>query len=66
MTKSVKIEITEELITGYQEAKCLWNVLSLSHKDRNLREMASTNLSKKFDMSGKPLRGVVENSVLKN
>ena len=66
MTKSVKIEITEELITGYQEGKCLWNVLSLSYKDRKLREMASTNLSKRFDVSGKPLRGVAENSVLKS
>ena len=66
MAKSVKIEITEELITGYQEGKCLWNALSLSYKDRKLREMASTNLSKRFDMSGKPLRGVVENSVLKS
>ena len=25
-----KIEKTEEMIAGYQEAKCLWNVLSQS------------------------------------
>ena len=36
MAKSNKIEKTEELIAGYQEAKCLWNVLPPSHKDRNL------------------------------
>ena len=54
----------------YQEAECLWNVLSLSYKDRNLRQMALTNPSKKSDISGKlfwkqPLRGVVENGVFK-
>ena len=53
MAKSNKIEKTEQLIAGYQEAKCLWNVLPPSHKDRNLRQMALTNLSKMFDISGK-------------
>ena len=53
MAKSNKIEKTEELIAGYQEAKCLWNVLPPSHKDRNLQQMALTNLSKMFDISGK-------------
>ena len=70
MAKTNKIGKTEELIAGYQEAKCLWNVLSPSYKDRNLRQMALTNLSEKFGTSGKlfwkqPLRGVVENGVLK-
>ena len=70
MGKTNKIQKTEELIAGYQEAECLWNVLPPSNKDRNLRQMALTNLSKKFDMSGKlfwkqQLRGVLENSVLK-
>ena len=27
MAKSNKIEKTEQLITGYQEAECLWDVL---------------------------------------
>ena len=44
---------TEDLIAGNQETECLWNVLSLSYKDRNLWQMALTNLSKKFNMSGK-------------
>ena len=70
MEKSNKTEKTEELIEGYQEAECLWNVLSPSYKDRNLQQMALINLSKKFDMSGKlfwkqPLKGVVENGVFK-
>ena len=61
---------TEELIAGYQEAECLWNVLSLPCKDKNLRQIALTNLSKKLDMSSKlfrkqPLRGVVENGDFK-
>ena len=30
--KSNKIEKTEELIAGYQEAECLWNMLSQSYK----------------------------------
>ena len=30
MAESNKIEKTEELIAGYQEEECLWNVLSLS------------------------------------
>ena len=30
MAKSNKIEKTEQLITGYQEAECLWDVLPLS------------------------------------
>ena len=64
MTKPNKIEKkNEELITGYQEAEYLWNVLPPSHKDINLRQMTITNLNKKFDMSGKlfwkqPLTGV--------
>ena len=70
IAKTNKIQKTEELIAGYQEAECLWNVLSQSYKDRNLRQMTLTNLSKKFDMSGKlfwkqPSRGVLENGVLK-
>ena len=70
MAKTNKIQKTEELIAGYQEAECLWNVLPPSNKDRNLRQIALTNLSKTFDMSGKlfwkqQLRGVLENSVLK-
>ena len=70
MTKTSKIQKTEELLAGYQEVECLGNVLFPSYKDRNLQQMALTNLSKKFDMSGKlfwkqPLRGVLENSVLK-
>ena len=55
MKKSNIIEKTEELMTGYKETNCLWNVLSLSYKDKKLRQMALTNLSKKFDMSGKLL-----------
>ena len=43
MAKSNKIEKTEELIAGYQEAECLWNVLSPSYKDRKLRQMALAN-----------------------
>ena len=70
LVKLNKTEKTEELIAEYQEVESLWNVLSLSNKDRNLRQMALIILSKKFDMSGKlfwkqPLRGVVENGVLK-
>ena len=53
MAKSNKIEKTEELIAEYQEIECLWNVLSLSYKDRRLRQIALKNLSKKFDMSSK-------------
>ena len=69
MVKTNKTQKTEELIAGYQEAECLWIVWSPWYKDRNLWQMA-LNLSKKFDMSGKlfwkqPLRGVLENSVLK-
>ena len=30
MAESNKIEKTEELIAGYQEEECLWNLLSLS------------------------------------
>ena len=68
MAKSNKIEKKKEMVAEYQEAECLWNVLSPSYKDRNLRQLALTNLSKKFDMSGKlfwkqPLIGVVENGV---
>ena len=53
----------------YQEVECLWYMLSPSYKDRNLRQIALTNPSKKFDMSSKlfwkqPLRGVEENCVL--
>ena len=63
MAKSNKIQKPEEL------SACLWNALSLSYKDRNLRQMALTNLSKRFDMSGelfwkKPLRLVAKNSAL--
>ena len=70
MAKTNKIQKTEELLAGYQEVECHRNVLFPSYKDRNLQQMALTNLSKKFDMSGKlfwkqPLRGVLENSVLK-
>ena len=69
MAKSNKIQKPEELSARYQEAECLWNALSLSYKDRNLRQMALTNLSKRFDMSGelfwkKPLRLVAKNSAL--
>ena len=39
MAKSNKIEKPEELIAGYQEAECLWNVLFLSYKNRNLQQM---------------------------
>ena len=70
MAKSNKSEKTKELIAGYQEAECLWNVLPLFCKDRYLRQIALTNLSKKSDMSGKlfrkqSLRGVVENGDFK-
>ena len=62
--KSNKIEKNEELITGYQKAECIWNVLPPSHKDINLRQVALTNLSRKFDMSLKlfwkqPLNGIL-------
>ena len=53
MAKPNKIEKTEELIAEYQETECLWNVLSPSYKCKRLWQMALTNLSKKFDMSGK-------------
>ena len=54
----------------YWEVKCLWNLLSPSQKDRNLRQMSLTKRGKGFDMSGKlfwkqPLRWVAENSVFK-
>ena len=70
LVKLNKTEKTEELIAEYQEVESLWNVLSPSCKDRNLRQIVLTSLSKKFDISGKlfwkqPLRGVVENGVLK-
>ena len=32
--KSNKTEKPEELMAGYQEAECLWNVLSSSYKDK--------------------------------
>ena len=51
MIKSNKIGKTEELVTLYQ-VECPCNVFSLSYKDRNSRQMALTNLSKKFDLSG--------------
>ena len=47
MVMSNKIEKTEELITG-----CIWNILFSSYKDRNLLQMALTNLRKKSDLSG--------------
>ena len=70
LVKLNKTEKTEELIAQYEEVECLWNVLSLSCKDRNLPQMALTNPSKRFDVSGKlfwkqALRGVVENVALK-
>ena len=37
MAKSNKIEKTEELIAEYQEAECLWNVLSPSYKEKYIR-----------------------------
>ena len=54
----------------YQELECLWNVLPPLYKDRTLWQMALTNLSKKFDMSGmlfwkQSLREVAESEVLK-
>ena len=71
MAKSNKIQKPEELSARYQEAECLWNALSLSYKDRNLRQMALTNLSKRFDMSGelfwkKPLRLVAKKQCSSN
>ena len=42
MAKSNKIDKNEELIAGYQEAECLWNVLPPSHKDINFRRMTFT------------------------
>ena len=70
MVKLNKIEKTEELIAEYKEEQCLWYLLSPSYKDRNLRQMALPNPTKKFDVSGtlfwkQPFRGVVENGVLK-
>ena len=55
MVKSNKVKKTEELIAEYQEAECLWNVLSPSYK---------------YKLSGKifwkqPLTWVVEKGVLK-
>ena len=41
------------MIAEYKEVECLWNVLSTSFKVKTLRQMALTNLSKKFEMSGK-------------
>ena len=38
MAKPNKIEKNEELVAGYQEVECFWNVLSSSYKDRNLRQ----------------------------
>ena len=35
MAKLNKIEKTQDLIAGYQEAECLWMVLSLLHKDKH-------------------------------
>ena len=32
--KSNKTKKTEELIAGYQETECLWNVLSVSYKNK--------------------------------
>ena len=34
MAKLSKIEKTQDLIAGYQEAECLWIVLSLLYKDK--------------------------------
>ena len=42
MAKSNKNEKNEELITGYQKAECLWNVLPSLHKDINLWQMTSS------------------------
>ena len=42
MAKSNKIDKNEELIAGYQEAECLWNVLPPSHRDINFRRMTFT------------------------
>ena len=42
MAKSNKIEKNEELITGYQKAECLWNVLPSLNKDINLWQMTSS------------------------
>ena len=70
MAKPIKTEKTEELIAGYQEVESLWNVLSLSYKDKNVKQMALKNLTNKLDEAGKlfckqPLIGVVENGVRK-
>ena len=46
MAKPIKTEKTEELIAGYQEVESLWNVLSLSCKDKNVKQMALKNLTK--------------------
>ena len=40
MARSNKIENNEELVAGYQEVECFWNVLSSSYKDRNILETA--------------------------
>ena len=50
LAKSNKILKTEKLVAEYQDAECLQNVLSPTYKNRNLQQMALTNLSKKFDM----------------
>ena len=34
MAKLSKIEKAQDLIAGYQEAECLWIVLSLLYKDK--------------------------------
>ena len=65
MTKSNKIETTEELVTGYQGAECLCNMFFPSYKDRTLPQVTLANLKKKFDLSGQlfwkqSLEGVVE------
>ena len=46
MAKPIKTEKTEELIAGYQEVESLSNVLSLSCKDKNVKQMALKNLTK--------------------
>ena len=53
MIKSNKIEKTEEQDIRIE---CPCNVFSLSYKDRNSRQMALTNLSNKFDLSGQLFR----------
>ena len=60
LVKLIKIEKTEELIAQYQEGECLWYVLFPWYKDRNLRQMALTNPSKKFDISDTILETAIE------